>query len=95
VPGIHGYGHDQKRLTCTAEAIQPIIPNSFYHGDDVHMGVRNSVRHLSQLDTLLAVGIDSQCRFFVTSFVNGGGPAMISGFVVAFLGALATCASYV
>jgi hypothetical protein len=39
--------------------------------------------------------IDGQFRFFVTPFLNGGGPAMISGFIVAFFGALATCASYV
>jgi hypothetical protein len=32
-------------------------------------------------------------RFFTTAFINGGGVSMIYGYIVAFFGALATCAS--
>jgi hypothetical protein len=87
--------HYRQRLMFAAEAIWPIILDRFYHGDDVYLGICHSVRALWCHLDVMGMDIDSQSRFFVTAFVNGGGPAMISGFIVAFFGALATCASYV
>ncbi|KAF2770780.1 amino acid transporter [Teratosphaeria nubilosa] len=63
------------------------------------LNVRQETKRRFKLVTLLGFTTTMMCTwesaipFFVTSYVNGGGPTMLYGFLFAFLGALATCAS--
>lgn len=63
------------------------------------MGVRQQTKRRFGFVTILGFTTtmmsiwESALPFFVTAYVNGGGPTMLYGFIVAFVGALATCAS--
>ena len=63
------------------------------------MGVKQQTKRRFGFVTILAFTTtmmstwESALPFFLTAYVNGGGPTMLYGFIVAFVGALATCAS--
>lgn len=64
-----------------------------------NMGVKQETKRRFGFVTILGFTTtmmstwESALPFFLTAFINGGGPTMLYGFIVAFLGALATCAS--
>ncbi|EMC93957.1 hypothetical protein BAUCODRAFT_216276 [Baudoinia panamericana UAMH 10762] len=63
------------------------------------MGVRQETKRRFGLVTILGFTTTMMCTwesaipFFTTAFINGGGVSMIYGYIFAFFGALATCAS--
>ena len=61
-----------------------------YDDYDVYMGICHTV---IMDNTRRECKSLTSCSFFTTSFLNGGGVTMIYGFILAFFGALATCAS--
>lgn len=67
--------------------------------DMANMGVKQETKRRFGFVTILGFTTsmmatwESALPFFTTAFVNGGGPTMLYGYIVAFLGALATCAS--
>lgn len=67
--------------------------------DMANMGVKQETKRRFGFVTILGFTTsmmatwESALPFFLTAFINGGGPTMLYGYMVAFLGALATCAS--
>lgn len=63
------------------------------------LGVQQETKRRFGLVTILAFTTTMMCTwesaipFFTTAFLNGSGVSMIYGYIVAFLGSLATCAS--
>lgn len=63
------------------------------------LGVKQETKRRFGLWTMLAFTAtmmatwESAIPFFTTAFINGGGVSMIYGYILAFIGALATCAS--
>lgn len=67
--------------------------------DMANMGIKQETKRRFGFVTILGFTTcmmatwESALPFFTTAFINGGGPTMLYGYLVAFLGALATCAS--
>jgi hypothetical protein len=77
------------------EALRISIHSRFYNDHHVYLGVRHPVRVSHAATPWISTETHARDRFFVTAYINGGGVGMISGYVFAFCGALAMCASYV
>lgn len=80
-------------------AEEPSHSSSRDAADMANMGVKQETKRRFGFVTILGFTTcmmatwESALPFFTTAYINGGGPTMLYGFLVAFLGALATCAS--
>jgi hypothetical protein len=75
------------------EALRISVHPCFHDDNDVHLGVCYPVRASFATTPWPVVRTHARDRFFVTAYINGGGIGMLSGYVFAFFGALAMCAS--
>ena len=77
-------------MTAETATIRPFHPSRLHYDYDVYLGICRCVRICNFKAERVVLILYS---FFVTAFVNGGGVSMIYGYILAFVGALATCAS--